>query len=292
MRRVKTFLRYLQKRFPDCYRQYCKIRYPDPWSIWANLDSHAKIVGRRLLFQLHLDRYNSEMRNIQRLRNSHQGERCFVVGTGASLSYEDLDLISNEFSFASNSIILTYKKTAWRPNAYGIVDYFGYKEDIAKYSSKNVDDYAKEFVFLNSKICVEGNKKIPILVSHVNHRKGKIEKSKLKQEEELSICFRDCFTVTNMLISLAIYMGFKKIYLLGVDCDYSGERMHIEETLADQIRKRDSSHLKPRADLMFCGYELMNRVARENQCQIYNATRGGKLEIFPRIQLEKVVGGK
>ncbi|MDE7298101.1 MAG: DUF115 domain-containing protein [Lachnospiraceae bacterium] len=233
-----------------------------------------------------------EMRKIQQLRNCHKGERCFVIGTGASLKYEDLELISNEFSFASNSIILTYKKTSWRPNVYGIVDYFGYKEDIAKYSSKNFDDYAKEFVFLNSRICAEGNKRISLLVSHVNHRKRRIEKKEIKQEEELSICFRDCFTVTNMLISLAIYMGFREIYLLGVDCDYSGEKIHIEETLADQIRKMDSSHLRPRADLMLCGYELMNRVAKKNQCQIYNATRGGKLEIFPRMQLEEVMGGK
>ena len=80
-----------------------------------------------------------------------------------------------------------------------------------------------------------------------------------KQETELAICFYDCFTVTNMLIALAIYMGFKEIYLIGVDCDYSGDKMHIEETLADRIRKQDALYLRPRADLMIYGYELVKK---------------------------------
>lgn len=114
----------------------------------------------------------------------------------------------------------------------------------------------------------------------------------MEQEGELSICFCDCFTVTNMLISLAVYMGFKEIYLLGVDCDYSREKAHIEETLADRVRRDDPSYLMPRADLMLYGYGLMDRVARENGCRVYNATRGGKLETFQRVPLEKIVGGE
>lgn len=35
--------------------------------------------------------------------------------------------------------------------------------------------------------------------------------------------------------------------------------MHIEETLADRIRKQDASYLRPRADLMIYGYELMKK---------------------------------
>lgn len=135
---------------------------------------------------------------------------------------------------------------------------------MSKYGGESFDEYAKEFVFLHSKIDtkVKNNKVVSILVNNANHQKKMMKRKKFKQETELSICFYDCFTVTNMLISLAIYMGFKKIYLLGVDCDYSGEKMHIEETLADKIRKKDASHLKPRADLMIYGYELMSEVAK------------------------------
>lgn len=291
--KVKGFLKYLQRKFPKCYRWYCKVRYPNPWGIWANLDVDVRIMWRRILHKLHLDHFCPEMKRVQQLRGSHQGERCFVVGTGASLQYEDLQLIMNEYAFSANSIFLTYQKTLWRPDCYGIVDYYGYKADISKYSNPNFDDYAKEFVFLNSKINVvsKADKKIPLLVSSANHRKGRIQSKKFKQETELSICFYDCFTVTAMLISLAIYMGFQEIYLLGIDCDYSGEKMHIEETLADRIRKKDASHLRPREDRMVYGYELMNNVAKNAECRIYNATRGGKLEVFPRIELEKVIGG-
>lgn len=285
--------KYLQQRFPVGYRYYCRIRYPDPWGTFSNLDIYLKIIWRRLLHRCHVGHWNSEMKKMQSIKNSHTGERCFIVGTGASLTYDDLDKIKDEYSFSVNSIFLTYQKTSWRPNCYGIVDYLGYKEDISKYSNKDFNDYAKEFVFLHSKIKIIGkrDKLISILVNNANHQKYRMKKKLFKQEKELSICFYDCFTVTNMMIALAIYMGFKKIYLIGVDCDYSGEKMHIEETLADQIRKNDTSHLKPREDLMFYGYELMKKVAEEENCSIYNTTRGGKLEVFPKINLEEVIEG-
>lgn len=41
---------------------------------------------------------------------------------------------------------------------------------------------------------------------------------------------------------------------------------------------------------MVYGYELMNEIAKRKKCEIYNATRGGMLEVFPRVDLEKVIG--
>lgn len=291
---IKRFLKYLQRRFPKCYQQYCKVRYPDPWGTLANIDIYVQILWRKLLYLCHVEKCHPAMKRIRALKDSHKGERCFVVGTGSSLRYEDLELIDGEYSFSSNSIFLTYEKTKWRPNCYGIVDYFGYKEDISKYSEANFDNYAKEYIFLHSKIKLnsEQNKNVPLLISTINHQEWRMRKHKYKQEDELSLCFNDCFTVTNMLIAVAIYMGFREIYLLGVDCDYSGARKHIEETLADKIRKQDATYLQPRTDLMFSGYELMKKTAERKQCSIYNATRGGKLEVFPRVTLEEIIGGK
>lgn len=293
---IRHFLKYLQKKFPYCYRIYCKIRYPDPWGRIANLKEHIQIQYRKILYGLHFDKYHSQMQKIQALRDTHKGERCFVVGTGASLTYKDLERIKGEYSFSSNSIILAYPHTSWRPDCYGVVDAFGYETDISKYSTEKLTDYAKEFIFLNAKIKKNAknskeNNIIHLLVNTANHRSNRLKKKQFLQEQELSICFYDCFTVTNMLLMCAMYMGFKEVYLLGVDCDYSGERMHIEETLADQIRKKDASHLRPRPDRMIDGYQLMKKIAEKKHCIIYNATRGGKLEVFPRVDIEEILGG-
>ncbi len=287
---MKKIFKYLQKKFPRCYAQYCKIRYPNPWAIWCNLNGHIRILFRKILYKLHLDKYNPEMKKIQRWRNCHDGKRCFIVATGPSLRYEDLETIKGEYCFSANTIFLTYPYTSWRPDYYGIVDYLAYKEDISKYSAENFDDYAKEAIFLHYKIKTsqKSNKAISLLIHNGNHRR-RILKKKFKQELELSICYYDCFTVTNMLIALAIYMGFKEIYLLGVDCDYSNEKAHIIETVADQKRKIDSNYLNPRTDLMIWGYKIMKQIAEKENCKIYNATRGGKLEIFKRRNLEDIL---
>ena len=67
---------------------------------------------------LHLEECSLGMKRILQLKNSHTGEHCFIVGTGASLRYEDLEAIKKEYSFSSNSIFLTYPNTSWRPDCY------------------------------------------------------------------------------------------------------------------------------------------------------------------------------
>lgn len=47
---------------------------------------------------------------IKQMENIHNGERCFIVATGPSLTMEDLQLIKNEISFGMNSITRIYDR--------------------------------------------------------------------------------------------------------------------------------------------------------------------------------------
>ena len=55
---------------------------------------------------------------IMELKGSHKGERCFIIGTGPSLTVEDLNLLKNETTFATNRIYEVFDKTDWRPTYY------------------------------------------------------------------------------------------------------------------------------------------------------------------------------
>ena len=55
---------------------------------------------------------------IKALRNCHAGRRAFVIANGPSLRVEDLDLLRNEITFASNKIFLAFDSTPWRPTYY------------------------------------------------------------------------------------------------------------------------------------------------------------------------------
>ena len=49
------------------------------------------------------------------MKNTHVGERCFVVATGPSLTFEDLNALKDEFCFGMNSCVLALDKTEWTP---------------------------------------------------------------------------------------------------------------------------------------------------------------------------------
>ena len=67
--------------------------------------------------------YNPE---IEKLKGIHQGKRCFILGTGPSLQYRDLDRLkeNEELSISVNGIFHAYAHTAWRPDYYVITDKF------------------------------------------------------------------------------------------------------------------------------------------------------------------------
>ena len=113
-------------------------------------------------------------------------------------------------------------------------------------------------------------------------------------------------TVMVMMIELAMYMGFKEIYLLGVDCSngFVGNSHFIEayeskEMLAIEDRRMKrviaGRHLTPEeygkymTDRSMYAYAVLRAYADQHGVKIYNATRGGYLEEFERRQLEDVL---
>ena len=87
-------------------------------------------------------------------------------------------------------------------------------------------------------------------------------------------------TVTISLIQIAVYMGFKEIYLLSCDCDYSGPKQHFTY----YGMKSDSKA----GDIMILAYQAAKDYADSHGIKIYNATRGGKLEVFEREDFDSL----
>jgi hypothetical protein len=81
-------------------------------------------------------------------------------------------------------------------------------------------------------------------------------------------------TVVNAMLQLAHWMGFATVFLHGCDCDYSGEK-HFDGTPVDNFMREDWSDVFEQYEVSKWFYERSNR-------KIYNATQGGKLEVFER----------
>ena len=90
----------------------------------------------------------------------------------------------------------------------------------------------------------------------------------------------DGLSITYAMIQIAAYMGYKEIYLIGVD-----HNSPMKNGVVDASQSYEDG-IKP----IEVSFREAKRFCEKNGISIYNATRGGKLEVFNRISLDEVIG--
>jgi len=104
-------------------------------------------------------------------------------------------------------------------------------------------------------------------------------------------------TVTFVALQLAYYMGFKRVFLVGVDHNFKQTGNPHEKQV---MEGDDPNHFDPNyfagkewhlADLKGSelSYHLANYAYHRTGRKVYDATVGGKLEIFDKISFEKAL---
>lgn len=230
--------------------------------------------------------FPSKCKSLLEYKNKYKGERCFVVCTGPSLTNEDLELIKDEYTFGMNSIVKKYGEFEFRPTFYGIQDYMVYgalEEEITNSYKDKKNVFVADRVCFHYKVDPAWNI-FPLNVSYHAYKKwfknefcGKISSNIYR----LVYCN---FSITHSLIQIAMYMGFDEIYLIGADCSFSTKKpLHFAEhgvvdLTLDTARERN-----------IVGYEAIKKYADRKGIRVCNATRGGELEVFSRVELESVL---
>lgn len=260
--------------------------------IWIELSPQGFVNGyilfpiRRQLKKMGLG--DRDLEKIKCLKDIHRGKRCFVIATGPSLKIEDIKKIEKEYTIGINSIFKLYDETSWRPTYYAMTDY-NLTNTILKEHTILIDDYARSNCFVNiiNKKDVKGEKVIYIENNWLDHAYHYGKSKRYKYEEDLALGVYDYYSITHECIIYAIYMGFSEIYLLGADNDYIGEKKHFSNYDEDSNIDYERAMLIQQANDI--GYSMIKKIADKKNVRIYNTTRGGKLELFPRKDLDSVV---
>lgn len=231
---------------------------------------------------------------IEEYKNKYNGERCFVIGNGPSLNPRDLDLIKNEISFAANRIYNIYTQTSWRPTFYVSTDMDILRQE--KHKIENLKEVTKFINYDAKKFFGDESKRLIYLFL-----KGRFEikRNRFVQadvSEDVSKYATKTQTVTCVSIELAMYMGFKEIFLLGVDHNFSKYIDSNGKLMEDKTIKNyftgmvggDQQSILYVDDTTAC-YRVVKKYADKHNVAIYNVTRGGKLEVFERKKLEDVL---
>ena len=219
---------------------------------------------------------------IKKYKNIHKEDRCFIVCTGPSLTNNDLNLIRNEFSFGMNSIVL---QDNWHPTYYGIQDIHVYekmKEQIHNYT-KEIPTFMTKDIFISGRDDFANRENIIVMPVYGSDHLVNPESDRFEFSEDCYIQIHDGYSITISLIQLAYYMGFREIYLLGADTNYdkNGSQHFIDFEVDDKyIFKSKDRNIRM--------YEKVKSFADQNGLKIYNATRGGMLEVFPRVNLDEM----
>lgn len=238
---------------------------------------------KRVLRALRIYKY-STYGKLKGIKNKHEGKRCFIIATGPSLMVEDLEKLTGEFTFSMNSICLAFDKTNWRPTYYGIQDIGLYQR--MKDLINGLDNEAKFFgdhLFEHYKFNVLKDDYI-FPINFLHHSKPNNTDYHTKFSKNPSSVVYNGHTITYSLLQIAVYMGFKEIYLLGTDCNY-GSDMNHHFINYDYI---DPTYYRAK-DMMTASYKEAKKYADKHQIKIYNATRGGMLEVFERVDLDHVL---
>lgn len=226
---------------------------------------------------------------LKKYKDIHKGERCFIIATGPSLTIEDVKLLKDEYTFSMNAFVKIIEEIGWAPTYYGIQDCFVYEKLEKDILGARLND-----VFIGNSI----NKKTPkpknsieYPLAYCGREYGFDRKEyRTKFSDDIFSIVYDGYSITYSLIQIAAYMGFKEIYLLGCDCNYEKDKpnhfVELEESERDKTMKEYFSKCK---DRMTVGYVEAKKYAEKNDIKIFNATRGGMLEVFPRVNLEEVV---
>ena len=246
---------------------------------------------------------NSKYKEIKKYKSIHKGKRCFIIGTGPSLKIEDLEMLKGEITFASNSIFRSFDQTKWRPAYYMLEDgkaYQLFSEESSSFHFNNEDWFGNTKAFLSDSkmswplwtLRLENVCYYPMVnFSIVRYLFPRLPiKYKTRFGSNMYAYAGNAGTVSFALLQFAVYMGIKEIYLLGMDCDYLGKQKHFSEPDQETMRLEDmgKKRLIDNAEWQTMVWNIVKKYADKNHISIYNATRGGKLEIFPRIDLDEV----
>lgn len=292
--------------------EQCITKQAHKKSLWERLVRYSKKTLNRMrivyqlfhynllgFFRTHGMFHNNNSLRLERLRNTHQGERCFLIGNGPSLTGEDLNLLKDEYTFGTNMVYKIFDQTDWRPSFHCVSDTI--------YASKlglELSQMVKAPLFTTERTYRRMRKK-PIDTTYVHT----IQTELYKVRGNIQAYCMIKATVLSLAAEMAFHMGFSEIYLLGVDCTNPHDKGgHFTDNYATkEVSETDINRIKTRMnaktlttkqigdhiiDRSMEVYALLNRYAAHHGIKIYNATRGGNLEIFPRVKLEDVLANK
>lgn len=221
---------------------------------------------------------------IKQYHNKYKGERCFIMGNGPSLNKTDLSKLQNEFTFGLNRIYLMFDELGFQTSFLVSVNKLVIEqcaEEISalkmpkflKWQTRDAITFDEHTAFIRS--------------SPTRTRFSKVPDNYLFEGA----------TVTYVAMQLAYFMGFTEVNLIGVDHNFVTKGKPHKAIVSEGD---DPNHFSPKyfgkgfkwqlpdLELSEYAYGLAKTAFEDDGRTIRDATVGGKLTVYPKVDYESL----
>ncbi len=240
------------------------------------------------------------------LRNSEKENRCFIIATGSSIKYQDLTILNDEIVISVSGLYMHKDINIINPKYHVLPNVFN--------DHKEINEENKYVQWLNDMDVHLPSSTVMIMSKQ---DEGYIEKYQLFRNRK--IFFKDytrycetdnifdidinqmpnIWSISEGVIQVALFLGFKEIFLLGFDHDwFNGALVHFNgteylkfnnENIKQEIvniHGMDSEFQMMRHAKIFNKYKKLYAL-KEN---IYNANynQNSYVDTFPKVNYEKL----
>lgn len=251
---------------------------------------------------------DAELRKNCRFKNIHKGDRCFILGSGHSIKEQDLTPLSGEIVITQNHFHAHEQIQIINPTYHVIVP---------KYQPVEFDDDWRTWLRsmderLPPTTIIFFGKNTKYLVDEMRLFAGRAFFMKTGYSGmavrhapvDITRHIMAVPTVLTQCLAVAIYMGFKEVFLLGFDLDTF---CRMEEN-RDKVRFYGNSPITANRSergsesawgpagmgwiqmwMIWQQCNLLKREAERRGVSIVNATRGGLLNMFERRTYEDII---
>jgi hypothetical protein len=216
---------------------------------------------------------------LRQLRGQYRGKRCFIMGNGPSLNKTDLTRLTSEYVFILN-------------RGYLLLPQVGTQNKFLVSVNRHViEQFADEMKALTMPrfISWHGRQHVPLDERTMYlPAQGGVDFS-----PNPTLLVYEGSTVTFVAMELAYWMGFQEVVLIGVDHNFTtqGEAHKLVKSEGDDPNHFDPNYFGkgvnwqlPSLDQSEQSYRAAKRVFEAEGRRIVDATVGGKLQVFPKVE--------
>ncbi len=227
------------------------------------------------------------------LKDRHSGQRCFIIGNGPSLKQTDLTRLRHENTFGMNRIYLLFNELGFTTSYYVSVNSLVIEQCLTDILCLPVPcflSWRSRYAFRENEAGMALHPNDHTIFLHTTYTGPKFASDARGRLWEGA-------TVTYVALQLAYFLGFETAILIGVDHNFSTQGKPNTTVVSQGI---DPDHFDrnyfgkgfrwqlPDLETSERGYRMANDAYVKSGRQVLDATVGGKLEVFPKVDYESL----